>query len=88
MTVPHVETYTVKLVFEQVGMNEDSYEQSIIEVLHDELGYLLSLRAWMSSARPTDMTTPSPGTIEHSLKSINLPNRRAIDWGDNPAEGN
>lgn len=80
MTVPHVETYTAKLVFEQVGMNEDSYEQSIIEVLRDELGYehLYGPDVSRTSDRYDDAFLP--GAIEDSLKSINPSlNRRAID---------
>lgn len=80
MTVPHVETYTAKLVFEQVGMNEDSYEQSVIEVLRDELGYehLYGPDVIRTSNRYDDAFLP--GAIEHALKSINPSlSRRAID---------
>ena len=80
MTVPHVETYTAKLVFEQAGMNEDSYEQSIIEVLRDKLEYehLYGPDVIRTSNRYDDAFLP--GAIEHSLKSINPSlNRRAID---------
>ena len=80
MTVPHVETYTARLVFERSGMNEDSYEQSIIEVLRDELGYehLYGPDVSRTSGRYDDAFLP--GAIEHSLKSVNPSlNRRAID---------
>ena len=79
MTVPHVETYTAKLVFEQVHMNEDSYEESMIELLRDELGYkyLYGPDVLRTSDRYDDALLP--GAIEDSLKAINPGiNRRAI----------
>lgn len=79
MTVPHVETYTAKLVFEQVHMNEDSYEESIIELLRDELGYKYLYGPDVSRTSDRYDDALLPGAIEDSLKAINPDiNRRAI----------
>lgn len=79
MTVPHVETYTAKLVFEQVHMNEDSYEESMIELLRDELGYKYLYGPDVSRTSDRYDDALLPGAIEDSLKAINPGiNRRAI----------
>lgn len=85
MAVPHIERYKVQLdsdsfSFKQIRMNEDFYEEALIEYFVDNLGYehLYGPDVLRTSDRYDDVFLP--GALEPALRRINkgLP-RQAIE---------
>ena len=80
MAVPHVERYSAKISFEKIAMDEDFYENAIIEYLTGKHSYehLYGPDIVRSTGEYRDVFLP--GVLPAALRRINrnLP-KRAID---------